>query len=87
MPRVQAVNACLRVTVNPSARTTKKLRKPQPCYLPPLWSLQVATETPQIMISMYRGATQEQSSMDKGLPVAPYFPQWIRTAAVSFPLC
>lgn len=87
MPRVQAVNACLRVTVNPSARTTKKLRKPQPCYLPPLWSLQVVTETPQIMIFVYRGAMQEQSSMDKGIPVAPYFPQWIRTWAVSFPLC
>lgn len=76
MPRVQAVNACLRVTVNPSAHTTKKLKKPQPCYLPPLWSLQVATETPQIMVFVYRGAMQEQNSMDKGLSVVPYFPQW-----------
>lgn len=73
MPRVQAVNACLRVTVNPSACTTKKLRKPQPCYSPPLWSLQVATETPQIMIYMYRGAMQEQSSMDKGPTCCPLF--------------
>lgn len=49
--------------------------------------MQVATETPQIMIFAYRGATQEQSSMDKGVPVAPYFPQWIRTGAVGFALC
>lgn len=84
VPRVQAVNACPRVTVNPSARTAKKLRKPQPCYLPPLWSVQLATETPQIMICVFRGATREQSSMDKGLPVAPYFPPWIRTGGCRF---
>ena len=73
-PRVQAVNACLRVTVNPSACTTKKLRKPQPRYLPPLWSLQVATETPPKLWSTCIGEQCEnRAQWIKGLPVAPLF--------------
>lgn len=88
LPRVQAVNACLRVTVNPSACTTKKPRKPQPCYPPPLWSFQVATEPPPKLwspcvgeVGLWGRVVHEQSSMDPwcGCPVSPCVPEQINT--------
>lgn len=85
VPRVQAVSACLRVTVNPSACTTKKLRKPQPLlFATPVVHTGSNWDSPNY--DLHVSGMQEQSSMDKGLTVAPYFAQWIRTRAVSFPL-
>lgn len=37
------------------------------------------------MICVFRGATRELNWMNKGLPVAPYFPRWIRTGGCRFP--